>query len=100
MLEQVGKDAPSCLGVFRRAFASKSKGAAIKAFCLECLWMDRQAIRACTVADCPLWNVRPFQRCKGRKDAEMAGGGRRASRQRDAVPPSLPQGKSEVSSRD
>ena len=72
MLEQVGKDAPSCLGVFRRAFASKSKGAAIKAFCLECLWMDRQAIRACTVADCPLWNVRPFQRCKGRKEAGTA----------------------------
>lgn len=68
-LEQVERDGPSCLGVFRKAYASKSKGAAIKAFCLECLWMDRQAIRACTAPACPLWNVRPFQRCKGRKEA-------------------------------
>ena len=54
MLEQVKKDTPSNLGVFRRAYSSKSKGAAVKAFCLECLWMDRQAIRACDVANCPL----------------------------------------------
>ena len=72
MLEQVKRDTPSNLGVFRRAYSSKSKGAAVKAFCLECLWMDRQAIRSCTVTSCPLWNVRPFQRREGRKKAEVA----------------------------
>ena len=72
MLEQVGTDAPSCLGVFRTAFASKSKAAAVKAFCLQCAWMDREAIRSCTATACPLWNVRPFQRGGGRGAA--AGG--------------------------
>ena len=70
MLEQVGEDAPSCLGVFRKAFATKSRGAAVKAFCLECVWMDRAAIRGCTATDCPLWNVRPYQKGGNGRAAE------------------------------
>ncbi len=74
MLRQVERDAPSCLGAFRKAYSSKSRGAAVKAFCLECLWMDRQAIRDCAAAACPLWNVRPFRQRRRGKDASPATG--------------------------
>jgi hypothetical protein len=35
---------------------------AIKAFCLECIGFDRDAITTCTAYACPLWNFRPFQK--------------------------------------
>ena len=69
MLKQVERDGPSNLTAFRRAYSIKSFAASVKAFCLECLWMDRQAIRGCTVTNCPLWNVRPYQGGKARQDA-------------------------------
>ena len=34
---------------------------AIKAFCLECVGFDRQAIAGCAAYACPLWCFRPFQ---------------------------------------
>ena len=62
MLKQVSEDGPSCLGVFRKAYASASLRAAVDAHCLECCWLDRQAIRECTATACGLWNVRPYQK--------------------------------------
>ena len=61
LIEQVGKDGPIALSLFRRVLAGKSPPSqAIKAKCLECVWFDRKAIRECTAA-CPLWAFRPYQ---------------------------------------
>ena len=62
MLQQVERDAPSVLKVFRKAYTSASLRASVNAFCLECCWMDRSAIRECTAPACPLRNVRPYQK--------------------------------------
>ena len=60
-LLQVKTDAPSCLKTFEKAYEGRSKQAAIKAHCLECVGYDRTAIRNCTAPACPLYEVRPFQ---------------------------------------
>ena len=52
----------SCQGHFVAAWSGKcAPRRAIKAFCLECLGFDRQAISECTGWACPLWNFRPYQ---------------------------------------
>ena len=62
-LHQVETDAPSKLALFQRVYSGEaSPRQCIKAFCLECVWMDETAIRACTAPACPLWNLRPYQR--------------------------------------
>lgn len=61
-LQNVQRDAPSKVNLFRRVYDGKaSPRQRIKAFCLECCWMDEAAIRACTAPACPLWNLRPFR---------------------------------------
>ena len=39
----------------------KSKAAAIKSFCAECVGFERKAVRECTDTGCPLWHHRPYQ---------------------------------------
>src|ERR1051325_6257476 len=34
----------------------------IKAFCLECVGFDRNAIAECSSYACPHWNLRPFKK--------------------------------------
>lgn len=70
-LEDVSRDGPSRLAVFRKAYAGVSLRASVNAFCLECLWLDPGAIRDCGAVACPLWNVRPYQ--SRRKDRPMPG---------------------------
>ena len=73
-LRQVEEDAPSQLALFRRVLTHKtgSRRDAIKAFCLECVWMDKKAIRECTATACPLWHFRPYQgRADTRKGVEQ-----------------------------
>ena len=65
MLQRVSKEGPSSLGVFRKAYAGESLRAAIDAHCLECLGLDRKAIRECTCPACPIWEVRPYQKKRG-----------------------------------
>lgn len=61
-LAAVAQDAPSKLGIFKRVYAGKATmRLCIKAFCLECAWMDLAAIRDCTATACPLWRRRPYQ---------------------------------------
>lgn len=61
-LAAVAQDAPSKLGIFKRVYAGKANmRLCIKAFCLECVWMDTTAIRDCTATACPLWRRRPYQ---------------------------------------
>lgn len=63
-LKDVAEDAPSKLGVFRRAYAGGSRLAAIQAKCLECVSMSTVAIRECRSVTCPLWQVRPYQKIR------------------------------------
>ena len=64
MLRQVGTDAPSKVQLFRRLYEPGGRVPprhAIKCQCLQCCWMDRLAIRACTDTACPLWSFRPYR---------------------------------------
>ncbi len=62
MLSQVSEDAPGKRKAFERAYSGQaSPRHAIKAKCLECCWLDEQAIRECSAPDCPLWEYRPYQ---------------------------------------
>lgn len=61
MLAKVEADAPSRAGVFRRAYDGRSLAASVKAFCLQCVWMDPRAIRDCDDSACPLHPHRPYQ---------------------------------------
>ncbi len=56
-LLQVKRDAPSCVKTFEKAYVGRSKQAAIKSFCLECIGFERSEIRNCTAPACPLCSV-------------------------------------------
>ena len=45
-----------------RAYAGKSRTAAIRAFCLRCVGFQRKEVTACTALGCPLHPYRPYQR--------------------------------------
>lgn len=53
---------PLYKGHYLRAVKGKSRPAAIKAFCLECIGWERKEITQCTALACPLWPVRPYQK--------------------------------------
>lgn len=62
MMKQVSEDAPGKAGVFRKVYSGKaSPRQAMKAFCLQCCWMDEAVIRDCTATECPLFDFRPYQ---------------------------------------
>jgi hypothetical protein len=70
MMRQVSEDAPGKAGLFRKVYAGESSPRqAIKAFCLQCCWLDEDAIRECTSTACPLRGFRPYHR-----NAKKAGG--------------------------
>lgn len=71
----ISTDAPSKLALFRRVYDAKaSPRECVKAFCLECVWMDEFAIRGCTATACPLWNLRPYQQAKVADRPDAQGG--------------------------
>lgn len=45
---------------YLRAVSGRSKPAAIRAFCAECVGWDREEVRRCTAPACPLYPYRPF----------------------------------------
>jgi hypothetical protein len=51
---------------YLRAVSGRSKPAAIRAFCSECVGWDREEVRLCTSAACPLFPYRPFMARKPR----------------------------------
>ena len=62
MMRQVLEDAPGKAALFRKVYSGKaSPRQAMKAFCLQCCWMDEAAIRECTATECQLWDFRPYQ---------------------------------------
>jgi len=63
MLADIVRDSPARAALFRRVFEGQaSPRQAIKANCLQCCWMDIEAIRHCTSTECPLFDLRPFQK--------------------------------------
>jgi hypothetical protein len=44
--------------VFRRAWAGKSRKAAMRAFCLECMGYESAEVPRCTAPTCPLYPYR------------------------------------------
>jgi hypothetical protein len=48
--------------VVKRAYAGRSRSAAMKAFCLECVGYIKADVRGCTAKACPLYPYRPYQR--------------------------------------
>jgi len=46
---------------YQRAMTGKSRKAAIKSFCLECVHWEREEIRRCTYRKCPLHPYRPYK---------------------------------------
>ena len=53
-------------GALKRAYAGKSRAAAIKAFCLRCVGYQKNDVRDCTSYGCPLWPQRPYQRSEAK----------------------------------
>ena len=48
--------------IYIKAFSGKaSPRQAIKAFCLECVYWQKEEIRKCTCPACPLYRLRPYQ---------------------------------------
>ena len=50
---------PKYRGLYKRAMGGKSKSAAIRAFCLECMGWVGSEVRRCTAPACPLYPYRP-----------------------------------------
>lgn len=44
--------------LYRRAWSGKSRKAAIRAFCLECVYWSEKEVRLCTAPACPLFEFR------------------------------------------
>lgn len=57
-LTAVQRDAPRHVTTFRRAYAGKSRRAAIKAFCVECMGYDAAEVKLCTSPACTLFPYR------------------------------------------
>lgn len=52
-------DAPAKYrGMYRKAWEGKSRKAAIRAFCLECVGWSEHEVRLCTAPACPLFEFR------------------------------------------
>lgn len=71
MLEQIDKDKPTKTSFFIKAYAKKSKSSAIKAKCLECCWLDEDAITNCSAPECPLWSFRPYSKDPNRAKGKI-----------------------------
>lgn len=48
----------------------KSRALAVKLKCLDCCCFQREEVRRCPVASCPLWGLRPFQMAEEGGDDE------------------------------
>ncbi|MBE3098087.1 MAG: hypothetical protein IMZ44_13295 [Planctomycetes bacterium] len=63
-MEQIRRCLEDMPPTFRRTYllavAGKSKAAAIKAFCAECVGWERREVALCTAPACALYAFRPF----------------------------------------
>jgi hypothetical protein len=49
----------NCRGIYDRAMSGKSRKAAMKVFCLQCVGYVRTEVTKCTSPQCPLFPYRP-----------------------------------------
>ena len=49
---------PRQRAIFRRAWTGKSRKAAMRAFCLECVGYESAEVNRCTAPACPLFDYR------------------------------------------
>lgn len=62
MIEENALEMPKVnVSVYLRAVRGKSRPAAIKAFCMECVGWQRREVALCTSLACPLYPYRPFK---------------------------------------
>ena len=48
-------------GTYKKAMTGKSLRAAVNAFCLECVFWQREEVKLCTSPTCPLYPYRPYK---------------------------------------
>lgn len=57
---------------YDKAIDKKSKVAAIKVKCLDCMNWDKKLVKECDITTCPLWSIRPYNRVRaGQKSSEI-----------------------------
>ena len=63
--EKIEKRASDMPKIYRanylKAMSGKSKAAALKAFCLECVYWQKEEVKLCTAPQCPLYPYRPYK---------------------------------------
>lgn len=60
-LQVIKEEHPSKYNLFKKVIDGKASAKqSIKAMCLECVWMDTNAIKNCASTSCPLWHHRPY----------------------------------------
>lgn len=55
--------------LYESAYTGRSRKAAMRAFCLECVGWSEAEVRLCTAPACPLWPYRPSQTPRKRGQA-------------------------------
>ena len=56
------KDMPmSCRNNYKMAISGRSRKAAVKAFCLECMGWERTEVHNCNTITCPLHPYKPYK---------------------------------------
>lgn len=72
-------------GIYNRAMRGKSRKAAMRAFCLECVMWQANEVASCTDAACPLYPYRPASRAAQSAPQDSAKAAESANRQRKGV---------------
>jgi len=70
-------------GIYDRAMSGKSRKAAMRAFCLECVGWQIHEVFSCTDTACPLYPYRPASRAAQSAPQDSAEAAESASRQRE-----------------
>jgi hypothetical protein len=61
VLEKVKQIPESLQATYLKAMSGKSRRAAMRAFCQECVCYSRAQVRDCTGYTCPMYPYRPYQ---------------------------------------
>jgi hypothetical protein len=70
-LEIIKRDKPSLYPLFERVYSGKAAFLeCIEAQCLDCIGLDKDAIRNCGDRCCPLWHVRPYRNNEPSKETQ------------------------------
>jgi len=59
--------------IYDRAMSGKSRKAAMRAFCLECVGWECNEVALCTDKNCPLYSYRSYKRISSKSIAVQSG---------------------------